>query len=226
MRDSSFVKCSSSNGGGIYIFRSNKNTLLQGCEFTECVASGGGGAIRFWDFNTDTTIVDVYIEGCTANAGAGMAFEEVSTCLIAACCKACNLNDVMTESHYDMSFLLVWWAQNNVGLSIINSSVINCEANYGTGLHFDKSNSNILLDRMNVSRCRAVSGNGGGLYLEGTGGGNERVRIVDSSFVGNSARGFGGAIAADRSNRFLTIAGCTIAQNSAGESGGCVYEMI
>jgi hypothetical protein len=115
--------------------------------------------------------------------------------------------------------------QNNVGVLIISSTILNCEAKYGGGIRLDKSNSIFLIKRMNVSNCRSTVGNGGALYLVGaSGGGNNHVSVVDSTFKGNSAASFGGAIASDRSNRYLTIAGCTIADNTAMQSGTpCIY---
>ena len=106
-----------------------------------------------------------------------------------------------------------------MGLEIVSSTIVKCEAKYGAGIHFDKSNSEVLMKGLNVSYCFSTNGNGGGLYLEGTGGGNEHVTILETTFHANRASGFGGAISADRSNRYLTIAGCNITQNFAQLSG-------
>jgi hypothetical protein len=95
IRDSSFNECSSSNGGGMYIFRRNANTVIKGCTFDGCMASGGsGGAIRFWDQNIDTLIVDIEVDSCVANAGGGLAFEEVSRLY---CFVKSQISDVLTN---------------------------------------------------------------------------------------------------------------------------------
>jgi hypothetical protein len=55
--------------------------------------------------------------------------------------------------------------------------------------------------------------------LGGEAGGNDYIHIVESTFSGNSAAAFGGAISSYRVNRYVTIAGCSIIKNTATLSG-------
>jgi hypothetical protein len=76
--DCTFSQCTSSQGGGVYVFRAHQQTSFRGCTFTECSAGGAGGALRFWDQNTDTVIDNVRVSRSVASEGGGIAFEEVS----------------------------------------------------------------------------------------------------------------------------------------------------
>ena len=86
--------------------------------------------------------------------------------------------------------------------------------NYGGGIKKQSVSGNLTIQNCIIQNNTSEKASGGGLYINISGGTNT---ITNTTFYKNSAANSGGGLYIDNSNIVLT--GCTIEDNSAGNSG-------
>lgn len=98
------------------------------------------------------------------------------------------------------------------------SQISNNVAHAGGGGVYAKD-GNVTLNNTTVAGNTATTNHGGGLWLQG----NVITYFDQSTFSGNSAAQFGGAIFADEMSSPLLLNFTTASENSAGLAGGGIY---
>jgi hypothetical protein len=92
-----------------------------------------------------------------------------------------------------------------------------CSSSKGGGVYMFRGNENVLMKKLTVLNC--TSTDGAGIFVNGEDNANAHIQIVESVFQGNKASSFGGAIAADNSNKHVIIVGCKFLNNFAAING-------
>ncbi|KAA6386621.1 MAG: hypothetical protein EZS28_017852, partial [Streblomastix strix] len=179
--DSTFSGCSTStNGGAIYVtIRTGGNLTISGTNFDGCRANQGGGGIYIQIFNSSSklTIMKVAIVNCNSDVGGGIHMQ-------------------ISEGQFDAQGLLMKDCRSNLNAGGFYASIaskarvifdrtcefVNCET-YGNGgamylLIFLNTPVTIFLQDVAIHECKsykntsqsyALSGFGGGIFIDGQG---------------------------------------------------------
>ena len=108
------------------------------------------------------------------------------------------------------------------------ANIISFSSFYSNVVGAGKESSSTLSNNIIRGSSIGYSANGGGLYCNGDGFGNESSpSITNCSFTGNSSSQFGGAICTNGTNSISspTITNCSFSGNSAGEKGGGICNL-
>jgi predicted outer membrane repeat protein len=121
-------------------------------------------------------------------------------------------------------------AHGRAAVEVVGSRFTGNSGLQGSGIHFQGgTEQSVQAGTLSVTDCEFVGNHGksgGAIYITNTGGGNELVSIIDSTFTDNTAT-WGGAISLDDYPSTLnpidlTIDGCEFTNNSAVQGGGAI----
>ena len=195
------------NGGAVHI--SSGNVAVVNCNFTNNSATNKGGAIHYTDCSNCSIINSSFINNTVNEYGGGLYLYNVTINIIN--CTFEN-NTAVDEGGAIVSF---GFSNYTIDKSVFSN-------NHGGAISIIKSHESPICHIGKISNSifknNVEEGDGGAI------GGWAPIIIHNSTFIGNTATGFGGAICLD--NAYLLniseINNCSFINNSANYHGGAV----
>ena len=251
-----------------YHVGSQKNITIQGAfTSTDTLYFSGGGTSTiggFYDVEKVTFDSMVFINGLAGYRGGAVSVGKFDSVIISNCIFRNNyapngggalfLNNEYTRSDTSYARLencifennsssgdggaILYHADLNIHLEIINSTIDNNSGNHGGGLafesnHYDSALCNIIINSTTFSNNDAYNGDGGGILLISDDGGNQPSQVIlnlemeNSNFLNNSAEDYGGGIFArcytNSSLDSIHINNSTFEGNKSKRHGGGIY---
>lgn len=193
---------------------SQKSSAIGGCH-----KNSSGGAI--WLNDGDITLTDCEFNNCIAySRGGAVLIKNESSALITQC--VFNGNETSHNNIFEGGGALAILAGS---IAIINESIFsnNFSASYGGAIYI-KSDPNpnelitgLIIDQNSEFLDNSSDEDGGGIALD-----YAQMEISETSFIGNSATGAGGAISSYRNRGEISINDCYFEGNEANTKGGAV----
>lgn len=216
--NSKFDSCiAGTAGGGGYFAMSNYDARVEDCQFQGCsavgITSSTGGALTIDVDNANFLLLNSQFNLCHSNwYGGCLAFLRENT------------NVSVVESIFISSRAgyggAVFIGDQNIGVSVIDSTLSNCSSFIGSGgaIYVYTSNTNITLKNTSITDCHATN-RGGGLFMFQY---NDRLKLLDSTFDGCTAQKIGGAFECMYNNDGLEFTNTVFSNCYSGGSGGAI----
>jgi predicted outer membrane repeat protein len=206
-----FRDCSSiAVAGALSLNEVNDNLEITSCVFENC-ASVSGGCIYAFSEHKNLSISNTTLSGCVASAYGGGIYFGYDNQLV-------SIEDTSIVNSSATIGGGLYLDTNNNHFTLKNVFITGCAAKVGGGIALDAENAHFHLVHSRVERCSALT-YGGGINIETA---NSDFSLLRCNLSANSAK-YGGALASNKDNVGLTIAGSIVSGNSAEKSGGGVY---